>query len=433
MEFFYIIINTFKEDIIIAWIVRRIILSLQKKETMEQSKKDNIESILLDLDGILQRNAQIDSDIDVLNKRVDHRIYICEHTRDILDAATKEFNGLTSILNKKDIPFFIFSILLQCSIKYVIKKLREMSDKKIADKIPGHNPEHSARHGNKYYASREEIITNPVPFDAILKEHENRWYKDNNEIRPGFNGFNHRTKALGHDPLLGLIFGTANIMTSTITRNDFVSWHVNTLAHSRTAKNGIEYFAYLDTICERASTIEIFSQIINRLKEEGKEGWMTLGCALLKEIVHLFTDIPSQKSLPIPVVPVFSEKMARTLSFYGLNTGTIVQGGFATMLINWLIGFLHKLCMNAKEDGQLYQVRTQKIIMYSNIFATVSDLGYTMLKAYLGDKNAMAKFDLGGYIVTLYQISHSSSVISAVEREFYTKKIIDELNNYVVL
>ena len=72
--------------------------------------------------------------------------------------------------------------------------------------------------------------------------------------------------------------------------------------------------------------------------------------------------------------------------------------------------------------------RTQKIIMYSDLLATSSDIGYSLFLAYMGDKNTMRKFDLGGYLVTLYQISHSSNVISAIEREFYTKRIIEKLN-----
>ena len=76
------------------------------------------------------------------------------------------------------------------------------------------------------------------------------------------------------------------------------------------------------------------------------------------------------------------------------------------------------------EDERLYMARTRKIIMYSDTFSTISDIGYSMFTAYMGDKNTMRKFDLGGYLVTLYQICHSSNVISAIEREFYTKKII---------
>ena len=390
---------------------------------------DSLEIILRDYAAINQRNKEIDCKIESINNEVDRRIDVCDRTQEILDEATKEFKGLTSIFNKKDIPFFVFSILLQCGVKYCIRALREMNEKELAEKTPFHHSEASDRSGNRFYATKDEIVANPVPFDAIQKEHDNQWYKDKGERRPGFSGFNHRVTALGHDPLLGLIVGTANIMTSTITRNDFVSWHVDTRAHLRTARNGAEYFAYLDTVCERASTIEIFRHIAKRLQNEGKEGWATLGCALLKEIVHLFSDLPSKQGLPIPVVSTFSPDLARKLSFYGINTSTIVQGGIATTTINWLIGFLHALCRKDNEDEKLYMVRTQKIIMYSDLFSTVSDLGYSLFTAYMGDKNTLRKFDLGGYLVTLYQICHSSNVISAIEAEFYTKKIIDELNN----
>lgn len=388
---------------------------------------DNIDNILKDLALIRQRDQLLNQDIAAINKDVEWRIDVCDKTPEIFDAATKEFNGLTSILNKKDVPFFIFSVLLQCGVKLYIKKLRDMNDKELAKKTPFHNDEKSNRTGIKYYATREEIISNPVPFDAIQKSHNNQWYKETGEERPGFSGFNHRAKALGHDPLLGLFIGTANIMTSTITRNDFKSWHIDTQAHLRTCKES-EYFAYLDTICERASTCEIFRHITSRIREEGKEGWITLGCALLKEIIHLFTDLPSKQSLPIPIVSTFSPDLARKLSLYGLNTGTIVQGGFTTMVINWLIGFLHGLCKSKNDDEQLYMVRTQKIIMYSDLFSTCSDLGYSLFMAYMGDKNTMRKFDLGGYLVTCYQISHSSKVISEIESEFYINKIMNELN-----
>ncbi|MDY3732994.1 MAG: hypothetical protein SO001_07950 [Alloprevotella sp.] len=388
--------------------------------------KDCLSDILASYAEIQHQDEQLNQEVAAINDKIDRRIKICDKTTQILDNATTEFNGLTSILNKKDIPFFVFSVLLQCSVKYCIKALREMSDKELAQKTPFHHEEKSNRQSNIYYASREEIISNPVPFDAIQKEHSNKWYIDNNQIAPGFSGFNHRATALGHDPLLGLVIGTANIMTSTITRNDFVSWHINTMPHSRTAKNGREYFAYLDTVCSRADTLEIFRSIANRIQQEGKEGWITLGTALLKEIVHLFSDLPSKQGLPLPVVSTFSPKLARTLSLYGFNASTITQGSIATMFINWLIGFLHRLCKSESEDEKLYMVRTKKIIMYSDTFSTVSDIGYSMFTAYMGDKNTMRKFDLGGYLVTLYQICHSSNIISEIERDFYTKRIIEE-------
>lgn len=377
---------------------------------------DNLSKILEDYQAILKMDEQLNLEIQAVNDSVDRQISVCENTDIILDNATAEFNKLTSILNKKDIPFFIFSLVLQGAVKYAIKAMREMSDKELADKTPFHGNEKTCRSGDKYYCTREEIIANPVPFDATRRVYDKDYYNDKDGGVPGFSGLNHRTRALGHDPILGLIFGTANIMTSTITRNDFMSWHVETFTHAG-------YNNPHDSIGDPASTVQIFSSIYSRLQSEGKEGWMTLGCALFKEIVHLLSDIPSRQSLPFPIISVFSEKWAKRLSLYGLNFGTIAQGGFALMLINWLIGFLHGLCRGKNEDETLYEVRTRKIIMYSNALATVSDLALSLYLAYHGDKNAMRKFDLGGYMVTLYQISHSTKVISEIETEFYIHKI----------
>ena len=389
---------------------------------------DSLSKILQLYQDTIAKNVSVDQEIAALNVKVDKRISVCDDTEVILDDATNEFKSLTSIINKKDITFFIFSLILQGAYKYAIKVMREMSDKKLAEKTPFHREEHSGRQGAKYYASREEIISNPVPFDAFQKERDTKWYTEIGEILPGCNGANHRATALGHDPILGLFFGTANIMTATITRNDFVSWHIDTRNHLRHKQNGEEYFIQLDTICERANTIEIFNSIYSRLESEGKEGWITLGHALLKEIVHLFSDVNSRQSLPLPCISTYSSKLARELSLYGINTGTIAQGAIATQLINWLVAFLHGLSRGKNEDKKLYEVRTRKIVMYSNTLATASDLAYSLFLAYMGDKNTMRKFDLGGYIVTLHSISKNSNVISSIEREFYTKKIIDKLN-----
>lgn len=392
---------------------------------MDKDFLSNIDQRLLNL---RERNSQINSEIERINDKNCYEIKVCDETSSHLNALTKEFKTLTSVINKKDISFFVLSVILQYGMKYIIKRLREMSDKEIAEKTFLHDSEHSDRRGERYYVTKEEIVTNPVPFDAIVKEHTNEWYKINKKIKPGFSGLNHRFTALGHDPILGLFFGTANIMTSTITRYDFLSWHVDSLEHSRIGRNSKLYVTKLDTICERASTLEIFSRISQRITDEGKDGWITLGYALLKEIVHLCSDLPSKQSLPIPVVSVFSPELAKTLSLYGLNTGTVLQGGIGTKTINWLISYLHRLTKEESEDEKLFQVRTKKIIMYSNLVATYTDIGLTLCSAYLGDKNALRKFDLGGYAVTLSEIINSHSVIAAIESEFFVNGIINILN-----
>lgn len=52
-----------------------------------------------------------------------------------------------------------------------------MSDRELAKRTPFHSEEHSGRSNLDYYATKEEIISNPVPFDAIQKAHDTKWYK----------------------------------------------------------------------------------------------------------------------------------------------------------------------------------------------------------------------------------------------------------------
>lgn len=358
-----------------------------------------------------------------------HQISVYEHSEVILSAAQEEFRLGSSLFNKKDISFLVLACMLHGMAKYWIRKMRMMKDKDLADMNPLHHEEHRARSNGKYYSSREEIICNPVPFDAIVLDPMYKasiWQK----FKPSFKGTNHRFTALGHDPLLGLVVGTANIMTSTITRSDFRSWHVRTEDHERLKRNGKMALESLDTICETASTLAIFKAIGERLDKEGKEGWITLGTALAKEVVHLLTDMPSLMSLPIPVISAISPDFAHKLSLYGFNTGTIVEGTFANKLINFVVAFLHRLCMEEGDDERLYQARTAKLITVANLIATGGNLTVTIYQAYRGDLKAMRKFDLGGYMCTLENLVSSTRLFNQLECEYMNKKFRLELNKY---
>ena len=358
-----------------------------------------------------------------------HRISVYEHSEAILSAAQEEFRLGSSLLNKKDMCFLVFACILHGMAKYWIRKMRMMKDKDLADMTPLHHEEHSARSNSKYYCSREEIICNPVPFDAIVLDPMYKvsiWQK----FKPGFKGTNHRFTALGHDPLLGLVVGTANIMTSTITRSDFRSWHVRTENHERLKRNGKMALESLDTICEPASTLEIFKAVGKRLDKEGKDGWITLGTALAKEVVHLLTDMPSLMSLPLPAISAISPDFAHKLSLYGINTGTIVEGTVANKIINFVVAFLHRLCMKEGDNERLYQARTVKLITAANMIATGGDLTVTLYQAYKGDLKAMRKFDLGGYMCTFGNLVSSTKLINQLECEYMNEKFIIELDRF---
>lgn len=374
------------------------------------------DAVWRELERTLDDMRRVSADIEATDRQVAETLRVLEHTRPILDRATEEFGRLTSVINPTDLSFFVFALSLHGAATFAFKKLRMTNDKKIADAVkdPLNLPkEHSERLNQEYYCPLEQIWTNPAPFDTNIKAEA---YRDLVILKGG----NHRFVTLGHDPLLGLIFGTANIMTATLTKSQagvplgLETWHIKTVGDR-------------DTISVPASTVEMFRQVLLRLRMEGRDGWLALGAALLKEVVHLTTDLPSSMSLPIPVVPVFSPSLAQKMSIYGLDAGTVAQGAAASALINFVIASLHSLMRPKEVDEALFRARTQKIILYANLLATAGDLAYTLFLATRCDHNALRKFNLGGYLVTLRTICHSTEVLAEIERQFYVQKIAEAL------
>ena len=353
------------------------------------------------LKEILQTDADEKKSIDTYADELKRGF---SETPNVVYECHNEFEKITG-LSGEDVVFCIFAATLQIVRQYLATYFKDrLTDKEAAQKTPFHSEEHSQRKTKRYYATKEEIVSNPVPFDVVQKEDKIKVSKYN----PLLNGANHRYKALGHDPILGLIIGTANIMTKTITVSEGMSinsYHV----HSATGvinRNGVESIYSIDKINAHASTPLIFEHIFKRISEEGSQAWEALGYALVKEVVHLCTDLPTKQSLPIPIISVFSPTLAKALGKIGLDMFNVLQVGFQYTLstfINWLIAALHRLSYNEDNDvsEELFKVKTQKIIQYSNEIATVSNSLITAVNTYFNPQNACKYFDIGGALVTL--------------------------------
>lgn len=339
----------------------------------------------------------------------------------------KEFERLTG-LTEKDVSFCIFAATLQIARQYLVTYFKDrLKDQAAAKSNPFHTEEHSNRSTRRYYATKEEIVSNPVPFDTIQKEYKIKCSTNN----PLINGANHRYKALGHDPILGLIIGTANIMTKTITISKGLgldSFHVHSGINFINKNETINSY-YIDKIDAHASTPLIFEHIFKRLSEEKSRGWEALGYSLVKEVVHLSTDIPTKQSLPIPIISAFSPGIAKTFGNIGLDMANVLQVGAQctlAMFINWIIASLHKLCYNEKTDvsEELYSVRTKKIIQYSNEIATISNSLIVAVRSYFDQVNSHKYFDLGGALVTLRNSWNTPLEIAKIQHEYILNKTI---------
>lgn len=299
-------------------------------------------------------------------------------------------------LTPLDMSFLFTAIGLQIARQYLFTRFPvRTDDQTAAQSTYGHGEEHSNRHHRYYNPSLDEIITNPVPFDANIGA---------NGALSGGGKLGHRITAIGHDPLLGLIIGTANIATSTLTNNRFESFHITTY-------NNRDFFR------NRARTDLVIRKTAQKLLSGGLEGKAIVGASLMKEIIHLKSDLYTKNSLPLPILSSISPRLANDLASYGLDMANVVTVGkqiTLSALINTLIAMIHRLFFDGESamDLKIYEIRTKKILSYSNLVASSSNLGVVALTGNL------STLDLGGLAVTIYRLITDSKFIRKVQDEF---------------
>ncbi|MCL2217585.1 MAG: hypothetical protein FWB91_11290 [Defluviitaleaceae bacterium] len=310
-----------------------------------------------------------------------------------LDEINEQFAKKTGF-KKGDLIFLVTAIALQCTRQYVIgpwlKKLR--SDASADDE--------KGRKGKAepgwYYVATENILTNSVPFDATA-------YGEADSIQDFLKGGNHRTMTLGHDPLLGWIFGTANILTSTLTR---ASWNL--------ASAHVKYQPGRGNVIHSLADIrKIFIACKERLFDEGLEGKLAVGLGIIREAIHLKSDIGTKSSLPIPTIPTASPEFAKELARYGIDTASVGTEIGLSALINALISMVHRLFYDESvDDPKLYEVRTRKILLLSNTIASTSNV---IVTAFTKNPKIL---DVGGLIVTITRLVSDVRFICKVKQEF---------------
>lgn len=350
---------------------------------------------------------------------------------DNIKSIDEKFEVLTQI-KKEDYPFIIFCAGLQACRQYLVTDFKErLDDQKAAKEVKGEKEEESNRNKSRYYCSTEKIITNPVPFDAL--EHDEK-------IDTGISGRNHRTKCLGHYPELGYIFGTANIMTSTVTKKEGLAniqtYHVKTEAitrdyyYKKTGKT-VTHTKNNDFIYAKAHSSKMFEHCYNRIKNEPKKGIPALIAALAKEHEHLLSDEKTKQSLPFPLLS-FTPEIAESLREYGLdyiNVKTVAKQAAYSYFVNLITELIYyayhvgKQIPNVKSVKEiridnLVKVRLRKIINIANVISTSSNLAVVIAGIFMGDLNLIRKMDIGGELTTIKNLSSSADFMLKVKEEY---------------
>ena len=145
--------------------------------------------------------------------------------------------------------------------------------------------------------------------------------------------------------------------------------------------------------------------------------------------------------LNLPVISTVSVDFARTLADYGIDMGNInkavTQAGFAA-LINSMIGMIHGLYYDPSVHGNwsLYSVKTRKILTYSNLIATSSNVIAVAIASAVGAYNgnvemiskAVNYLDIGGIMITIYRLINDNKFICNVKKEFLKNQWYDIVN-----
>lgn len=344
------------------------------------------------LDEYQKRYEGVQNQCDDLLNRTNNVLAFIDDTPRILIDLDNQFEKKTG-LSFFEVEILFTVVGLQLLRQYLLTKFPLRLDDQLSAKTAGGYIKTSSNRQHRYYEpSLEEIITNPVPFDANIGA---------KGALKGGGKLGHRVKAIGHDPLIGLIFGTANIATSTLTTNLFDSYHIKTMNKR-------------DSFAGKADTGLVLGYTINKLLGP-IEDKQKVAISFIKEIIHLKSDLHTHNSLPLPLISVIDGKLASRLASYGLdfsNVVTVSKQAVYASLINYLAAMYHYAFYDGKIDEELYRVKTKKIIMYSNIISSVTNI------AAVGISKNLNLLDLGGIGVAIYETITSVKFRKKVKREF---------------
>lgn len=252
---------------------------------IEKYKKQAEEKEQLYKKALAKHNAVI--------KELDAKTVIDKERQDRLLAydsqLKKEMSGLKSEiheLKKYDITISIAAGLLGAAIDILLVGI----PKKTPEGVKGGPLSNYVRDWfDKQFPEEEmEKLANSkvskVPYDA----QDNR----NTAIHvEGLSAYYHRLLSLGHDPLLGLIFGVADILTGRMTTID---------------KTGKIVSQVMENYADRKET-DIFA-------------------AIAKQIIHFKSDITTSMGLPAPMMGLFNFLQFGKIGDYEQTISEIVQG-----------------------------------------------------------------------------------------------------------
>lgn len=336
-----------------------------------------------------------------------------------LDAVNKEFSLQTSLVNKTDLSFLAIATALQ-----VTKALLFPYVAGIAGYGNSFDPDKRMAHNSRSIEQTHREANNAFKEKNLAKNHGKAGYWINilyqtppYDITRGspaagiqLHGGEHRLYTLGHDPILGWLFGTMNILTDIITTNDFQS--------RRVQRNPMIILPGHVPI----------ATMVQESREMIEADRLNLPAAVFAQAQHLKSDEFTKAGLPVPVLAVINEQFASKLYkehydalCFSRDTKIVGVSFVISVLIDMIIGLTHGLFRNKGISKDIYEVRTRKILLISNSIASAS----TVINA--GITSNPKKLDIGSLLNTLAHLFLDIRFIARIKQEYIEAHIQDKL------
>lgn len=294
--------------------------------------------------------------------------------------------------------------------KNISKKIDELEKKRKSYLTKGDR-------GKSKYRSIKDILLKPVPYDAMKTDVTCK-------IPVALYGKNHHAYTMGHDPVLGWIFGTMNILSGTISFN---------------LPNYPVYWVTSENIIEKKTNwVSFIMTCINSTKDNPKR----IGAATIRQGLHFMSDKYCKTGLPLSFATKTADE-AQELIDKGWNSEEIkkyidklfnvIKKDVSIIAIQYIISFIinqivygiYMMMYDESVDGpiELYIVKAKRILSIANTIATTSNFAYVIITKKLG------ALDIGGAIETIKLIIEEDKYRKKIKEEFIEKSFIDLINN----
>lgn len=347
---------------------------------------------------------------------------------DELSTINAEFSRKTSIVNKTDLSFLAIATALQVAksllFPYVSSKF---------DYGNSFDPNERLEHNDKFIEKTHKEDNDRFRDKALKKNGKGYWInmlyqtppyditKGSKDLGINMGGKYHRMYTLGHDPMLGWIFGTANILTDCITFNNFNTNRISRVDSITGAKKMV-------ITPEVVPLHSMFSECVNMAKADK----LNLPSAVFAQAAHFKSDKFTKLGLPVPILSSINEDFASKL--YSENYDAlcfsrdvkIVGASFAiSKIVDIIISLTHSLFRLEHESKEMFEVRTRKILLISNSIASTS----TLISA--GITKNPKNIDVGSLLNTVAHLFTDLRFIAKIKQEYIENEISNRLQTEI--